>query len=77
MAELLGFPEAEAGLRYSGPTLFIAGARSHYIKAEHHVAITRLFPRAEHAIIPGAGHWVQAERPQEFLAEVRRFLAAG
>ena len=77
MPELLGFPTPGAGAAYHGPTLFIAGGRSPYIQAGHRPLIARLFPGAEHAVIEGAGHWVHAERPAEFLAEIRRFLAAG
>ena len=74
MPELLGFPETDA--TYPGPTLFVAGGRSRYIKSEHRPIIERLFPSAESVVIAGAGHWVQAERPTEFLAEFRRFLAS-
>jgi pimeloyl-ACP methyl ester carboxylesterase len=74
MPELLGFPLPEVGVAYPGPTLFIAGARSHYIGAEHRPVIERLFPKARHSVIAGAGHWVHAERPAEFLDELRRFL---
>jgi len=73
MPELLGFP-AEGARPYREPTLFIAGSRSHYIKDEHRPLIERLFPAADLVTIAGAGHWVHAERPAEFLAEVRRFL---
>jgi esterase len=75
MPELLGFPPMDEDAGYAGPTLFIAGARSNYIKPEHRPLIARHFPHAEHARIAGAGHWVHAERPAEFLTEVRRFLA--
>jgi pimeloyl-ACP methyl ester carboxylesterase len=74
MAELLSFPPSD-DTEYPGPALFVAGARSGYVKPEHRPLIARLFPNAEHALIPGAGHWVHAERPTEFLAEVRLFLA--
>jgi esterase len=74
MPELLGFPAPGEEAAYRGPALFIAGARSPYIKAEHKPLIARLFPRAGHAVIEGAGHWVHAERPAEFLEKVREFL---
>ncbi|MGH6899990.1 MAG: alpha/beta fold hydrolase [Geminicoccaceae bacterium] len=76
LPELVGFPTPDEGAAYHGPTLFIAGGRSPYIEAEHRPLIARLFPRAEHVVIEGAGHWVHAERPAQLLAEVRRFLAA-
>jgi esterase len=77
MPELLGFPPPDGESAYLGPTWFIAGGRSRYIKDEHRPLIERLFPAALLVTIAGAGHWVHAERPTEFLAEVRRFLAAG
>jgi pimeloyl-ACP methyl ester carboxylesterase len=75
MDELLGFPTPAADAAYGGPTLFIAGSRSHYVQPEHRPLIERLFPNAEHVVIAGAGHWLHAERPAEFLAHVRRFLS--
>jgi pimeloyl-ACP methyl ester carboxylesterase len=75
MAELLGFPRTAEGVAYRGPTLFLAGGRSPYVAAEHRPLIRRLFPAAEHAAIDGAGHWVHAERPREFLEQARRFLS--
>jgi esterase len=74
MDELLGFPTPAADAAYAGPTLFVAGGRSHYIEPGHRPLLERLFPKAEHAVIAGAGHWPHAERPAEFLAHVRRFL---
>jgi pimeloyl-ACP methyl ester carboxylesterase len=75
MPELLGFPAPGDDAAYQGPALFVAGGRSPYIRAEHRPLIARLFPAAEHAVIEGAGHWVHAERPAEFLAVARRFLS--
>ena len=74
LPELMGFP-ASAGLAYSGPTVMIAGGRSTYVRAEHRRVISQLFPKVEHATIAGAGHQVHADRPDEFLAAVRSFLA--
>ena len=74
MDELLGFPPPAPDAAYRGPTLFIAGGRSHYVQPEHRPLTERLFPRAEHVVIADAGHWLHAERPAEFLAHVRRFL---
>ncbi len=73
LPELMGFPPS-AGLAYPGPTLFIAGSRSTYVRAEHRPVIKELFPKVEYATIAGAGHQVHADRPTEFLATVRPFL---
>lgn len=72
MAGLIGYPEL-GDTRYDGPSLFIGGTKSDYILPEHHAAIRRRFPKAEIAMIEGAGHWLHAERPDEFAALVERF----
>jgi pimeloyl-ACP methyl ester carboxylesterase len=33
-----------------------------------------LFPNAELVTIPGAGHWVHAEKPKELLEVLKGFL---
>jgi pimeloyl-ACP methyl ester carboxylesterase len=72
LADIAAFP-ALTGI-YAGPTLFLHGARSHYVLPEHEPTIHRLFPNAEIAAIEGAGHWVHADRPDAFVAAVARFL---
>ena len=49
------------------PTLFIRGSESPYILDEDIPGIKRIFPNAEVETIQGAGHWVQAEKPAEFV----------
>jgi esterase len=73
MPELMGFPQSP-GERYDGPALFLTGGRSRYVRPEHHEVILRLFPQARFAVIEEAGHWVQAEAPERFLAVVHDFL---
>jgi esterase len=41
---------------------------------EHRDRIRALFPAARFAKIPGAGHWLHAEKPREFEAAVAAFL---
>ncbi|KMW60692.1 Hydrolase, alpha/beta fold family [Candidatus Rhodobacter oscarellae] len=55
-------------------TLFLAGAESDYITPEGRGLAKTLFPNARFAKIPGAGHWLHAEKPREFEATVRIFL---
>jgi pimeloyl-ACP methyl ester carboxylesterase len=47
------------GLQYMGPTLFIAGGASPYLKPfqEHPKEIKALFPDSKLEVVPGAGHW--------------------
>ena len=71
---ILGFPELPPGCSFTGPTLFLAGGRSNYLRPEHRPAIERLFPAATIETIPEAGHWVHADAPQAFVAAVNRFL---
>ncbi|APZ54977.1 alpha/beta fold hydrolase [Salipiger abyssi] len=74
MPKILSFPEIDG--RFDGPTLFLSGAESDYVKREYRERILTLFPAARFAKIPGAGHWLHAEKPREFEAAVRACLAA-
>jgi len=69
---LRGAPSAAAP--YSGPTLFVRGGKSPYIKDADAAAIVQLFPNAQIKIIPDAGHWVHVEAPDELRALLRDFL---
>ncbi|MBE0414025.1 alpha/beta fold hydrolase [Yoonia sp.] len=73
MEKIIGFPDM-AG-QFDGPVLFLSGAASDYIQPAHRPAIKALFPNAQFAKIPGAGHWLHAEKPLEFIAAVTAFLA--
>jgi len=73
--QILGFPRFPAGRQFAGPTLFLAGEKSPFIRPHHHGEIERLFPAAAIEIIAGAGHWVHADAPEVFLAAANRFLA--
>lgn len=75
MPVILDFPAV--GSPYAGPTLFLAGAKSDYIRPEHHPAIHKLFPEARITTIADAGHWLHAEQPQAVLAAMRGFLDEG
>jgi pimeloyl-ACP methyl ester carboxylesterase len=72
---LSGFTSPPAGTVYSGPALFIAGEKSDYVRPEYEADIGRLFPNARVVRIAGAGHWVQADRPEALLAAIEPFLA--
>ncbi len=60
---------------YPGPTLFILGAKSRYVRAEHRPMIQAHFPRARFVSLKNAGHWVHADDPEGFLAVLRAALA--
>ncbi len=72
MDKILGFPDFTR--QFDGPTLFLSGGASHYVQPDHRPTIEKLFPHAKFAKIPGAGHWLHAEKPREFEAAVAAFL---
>lgn len=74
MPKIVGWP-GTAG-QFDGPTLFLTGTESHYVRPEHRDTIRNLFPKARFAKLPGAGHWLHADRPREFEQAVRVFLNA-
>jgi esterase len=69
------WPMPPPGSRYLGPTLFLHGGESGYVQPAHEPIIRALFPYARFRSVPGAGHWVYADRPADFLAALRAFLA--
>jgi pimeloyl-ACP methyl ester carboxylesterase len=59
---------------WKGPSLFIAGGKSDYVRAQDWPLIHDFFPRAELQTIAGAGHWLHAEKPSEVLAVIQRWV---
>jgi esterase len=74
MPKIVGWPGTQG--HFDGPTLFLAGADSHYIKPEYRETIRTLFPAARFAKLIGAGHWLHADKPREFEETLRAFLDA-
>ena len=71
--ELCTFPRVQSEV-YTGPTLFVGGSNSDYIKVGDHKNIKQLFPSAEFTYVNGAGHWVHSDKPTEFLKNVIGFI---
>lgn len=61
---------------YEGPTLFVRGGASPYIKEDDLEEIHAHFPQAKLETIDGAGHWLHAQEPEEFFETVSDFLSA-
>lgn len=59
---------------FTGPTLFIKGENSNYIRMEYRDEIEQLFPAAQFKIIQNTGHWLHAEKPAAFNHLVNKFL---
>ena len=76
MDSLVGFPAFDAGATYPGPTCSFSGALSRYVRPEHWDAVVAHFPNARLLTLPGAGHWLHAEAPEDFLAAILGFLAS-
>ncbi|MCT8159075.1 alpha/beta fold hydrolase [Pseudoruegeria sp. SHC-113] len=74
MSKIVGFPEVTG--QFTGPTLFLSGAESDYVLPAHRETVKAHFPKARFSRIPGAGHWLHAEKPREFEATLRVFLNA-
>lgn len=66
------FPSTE-GMHFDGPTLFIGGSKSDYLKPADKPEIEKLFPQSTMEFLD-AGHWVHAEKSEEFLNLVINFL---
>lgn len=56
------------------PTLFVRGSESGYVRDEDIQTISKIFPNATVETIEGASHWVQAEKPKEFVEVLLHFL---
>jgi len=58
---------------FEKPTLFIRGVKSKYVPDSDWDRILQVFPNAKLETME-TGHWVQAEKPQEFADVVTRWL---
>ncbi|MGZ3864119.1 MAG: alpha/beta fold hydrolase [Bacteroidia bacterium] len=57
-------------------TLFIRGEKTNYIREVDIAEIEKRFVNYTLDTIPGAGHWVHAEKPNEFYDSVFNFISA-
>jgi pimeloyl-ACP methyl ester carboxylesterase len=77
MPAIGGWDALPEGTAYAGPTLFVAGALSDYIRPEYRPAIRALFPAARFVSVKDAGHWVHADNLAGFMGVLEAFLARG
>ncbi|XP_031835129.1 sn-1-specific diacylglycerol lipase ABHD11 [Nomia melanderi] len=73
LTQIAVFPYVKSKV-YKGPTLFVGGGLSDYIKVEDHNKIKQLFPSGKFIYINGANHWVHADKPTEFVNTVVNFI---
>ncbi|MCB0480466.1 MAG: alpha/beta fold hydrolase [Flavobacteriales bacterium] len=55
-------------------SLFIRGAKSNYVREKDLAEIAIGFPNSTIATIEGAGHWLHAEKPKEYVEKTLSFL---
>lgn len=70
--EIIGWQEVPV---WEGPTIFIRGELSPYIQESARPAIARQFPHARAYTVAGSGHWVHAEKPQQVISILQRFMS--
>ena len=68
------FEGISSALTFDKPSLFIRGEESDYVKDTDFIELQRYFTTSELVTIPNAGHWVQADEPELFMSEVKKFL---
>jgi pimeloyl-ACP methyl ester carboxylesterase len=85
----IGLPEIAASMKeimdwdvrapapFSGPTLFVSGSGSDYIRTSHRPAIRALFPRSRFVTLKNAGHWLHADAPAAFIGVLESFFGEG
>ena len=59
---------------FAKPALFLRGEFSDYISTENESDLLNYFPMAEIVTVEQAGHWLYAEKPEQFVAEIKQFL---
>jgi len=74
MNHLTGFPKLPPAWKIATPTRFIRGESSEYIGDAESVEIAAHFENATIKTIRNAGHWLQAEQPEEFSQLALKFL---
>jgi len=60
---------------FDGQTLFLRGENSNYITSEDAPLIEAHFANSKIVTVKNAGHWLHAENPTQFYAEISAFLA--
>jgi len=73
------YPKLVSGNRadgcFRGKTLFLKGANSNYIEAQHRGQILSLFPSAQVKVVADTGHWLHADKPDLVARLLLRFLS--
>eukprot|EP00055_Hartaetosiga_balthica_P010943 m.48320 g.48320 ORF g.48320 m.48320 type:complete len:328 (+) comp7390_c0_seq1:99-1082(+) len=73
ISSMRGFPIVEKGISSQVPTLFLHGSKSNYVIDEYKPIIASFFPNHSYQSLE-AGHWVHAEKKDEFIREIVNYL---
>ena len=65
----------EVNDRFDGPTLFVRGGKSGYLRTEHYPQIRTHFPQSQIEVLQEVGHDVHVEDRPGFLRIIREFLS--
>jgi esterase len=57
------------------PVIFLKGKDSDYLPPDDFKNIQKVFPAAEFVEVPGSGHWIHTDRPDEVIRNIRRLLS--
>jgi esterase len=74
ISDLSANPLSESD-RYDGPTLFVRGGKSGYVRSEHFPLIKKYFPESRITVLPEAGHDAHVEDREGFVRAMRSFLS--
>jgi esterase len=59
---------------FAGQTLFLRGADSEYVLAEHEIIMKQWFTESHMVSLAAAGHWLHVDQPEAFCDQVRGHL---
>ena len=71
-ARLCAAPDFEDA--FTGQTLFLRGADSDYVRAEHEIIMKQWFTESHLVSLAAAGHWLHVDQPEAFSDRVRCHL---
>lgn len=71
MATIGGWPGSASAV-FDKPVLWVAGARSPYVRPEHGEIMRAMFPRARLVTVKDAAHWVHADQPDVMAGLLRQ-----
>ncbi|HMP84430.1 MAG TPA: alpha/beta hydrolase, partial [Verrucomicrobiota bacterium] len=74
-ARLIEAIPGASGKQFDKPALFLRGGKSDYVSDADWPGIKHLYPNAKLATLCEAGHWLHADCPDQFVANVLEFLS--